>query len=77
MGDLISRQTVTDKLTRLINEFEAILSHIREWERNDSVCGLCEYDCGTSAGYECPGFESDDCFVLKDKYRKEWVNLDE
>ena len=77
MSDLFDRQTVTDKLTRLVSGFEAILSNIRERNIDDSVCGLCEYDCDTKAGYECPGFESDDCFVLSDKCRKEWMSLDE
>ena len=42
--DTISRQAVKYKLDALVNEFEEILSHIREREVNDSVCGLCEYD---------------------------------
>lgn len=80
--DAISRQTVKYKLTALVNEFEEILSHIREREVNDSVCGLCEYDgayIGQSGDWcnECPGFEKDDCFKLKDKYREEWVSIDE
>ena len=79
--DNISRQAVRYKLTALVNEFEEILSHIREREVNDSVCGLCEYDgayIGQSGDWcnECPGFEKDDCFKLKEKYRKEWTDLD-
>lgn len=42
--DCVERRLVSYKLTDLINEFEEILSHIREREENDSVCGLCEYD---------------------------------
>lgn len=81
-SDLISRQAVRYKLTALVNEFEEILSHIREREVDDSVCGLCEYDdayVGESGDWcnECPGFDKDDCFKLKDKYRKEWLNIDE
>ena len=80
-GDTISRQAVRYKLTALVNEFEEILSHIREREVNDSVCGLCEYDSayiGQSGDWcnECPGFEKDDCFKLNEKYRKEWTDLD-
>lgn len=79
--DAISRQAVRYKLTALVNEFEEILSHIREREVDDSVCGLCEYDgayIGQSGDWcnECPGFEKDDCFKLKEKYRKEWTDLD-
>jgi hypothetical protein len=78
--DCISRQAVRYKLAALVNEFEEILSHIREREVNDSVCGLCEYDgayIGQSGDWcnECPGFEKDDCFKLKEKYRKEWTDI--
>ena len=78
--DCIERRLVSYKLTDLINEFEEILSHIREREENDSVCGLCEYDgayMGQSGDWcnECPGFDKADCFKLKDKYKKEWLEL--
>lgn len=81
MKDLISRQEVRYKLTALVSEFEEILSHIRESEVDDCVCGLCEYDgayLGQSGDWcnECPGFEKDDCFKLKEKYRKEWTDID-
>ena len=78
--DTISRQVVRYKLAALVNEFEEILSHIREREVDDSVCGLCEYDgayIGQSGDWcnECPGFVKDDCFKLKEKYRKEWTDI--
>lgn len=78
--DTISRQAVRYKLAALVNEFEEILSHIREREVDDSVCGLCEYDgayIGQSGDWcnECPGSEKDDCFKLKEKYRKEWTDI--
>lgn len=81
-NDIISRRAVRYKLTALVNEFEEILSHIREREVNDSVCGLCEYDgayIGQSGDWcnECPGFDKDDCFKLNEKYRKEWTDIDE
>ena len=80
--DCISRKKVEYKLTALVNEFEEILSHIREREKDDSVCGLCEYDgayIGQSGDWynECPGFDRDDCFKLKDRYRKEWADINE
>lgn len=77
MSDLIRRSDVADKLTRIINEMEEIFSNIRMKLVDDSVCGLCEYDCDHGIdGYanECPGFEKDDCFKLKDEYRKEWTS---
>ena len=79
--DLIDRRKVRYKLTALVNEVEEILVHIREREMGDSVCGLCEYDgayIGQSGDWcnECPGFDRDDCFKLKEKYREEWLKID-
>lgn len=77
-GRWISEQDMTDKLTRLINEFEMIMSDIREKKVDDCVCGLCEYDADHGMGgyaNECPGFEKDDCFKLKDEYRKQWMSM--
>lgn len=80
-NDRISRKAVKYKLTALVNELEEIFSHIRERNVDDSVCGLCEYDgayIGQSGDWcnECPGFEKDDCFKLKEKYREEWLKID-
>lgn len=82
VGDLISRQKVRYKLTALVNEIEEIFANIREREVDDSVCGLCEYDgayIGQSGDWcnECPGFDKDNCFKLKDKYRAKWESIDE
>ena len=79
--DLIDRQKVRYKLTALVNELEEIFAHIRERNVDDSVCGLCEYDgayMGQSGDWcnECPGFDMDDCFKLKEKYREEWLKID-
>ena len=81
-SDMISKQKVRYKLTALVNEIEEIFANIREREVDDSVCGLCEYDgayIGQSGDWcnECPGFEKDNCFKLKDKYRAEWESIDE
>lgn len=80
-NDYISRKAVKYKLTALVNELEEIFSHIRERNVDDSVCGLCEYDgayIGQSGDWcnECPGFDKDDCFKLKEKYREEWLKID-
>jgi hypothetical protein len=71
VDDLISRQVAQHKINAIIDEFETIMKDIRERHVDDSVCGLCEYD-GTWCN-ECPGFERDDCFKLKDQYREEWA----
>ena len=80
-SDLIDRRKVRYKLTALVNEVEEIFADIREREVDDSVCGLCEYDgayIGQSGDWcnECPGFDRDDCFKLKEKYREEWLKID-
>lgn len=80
MDDLISRHHVEIKLKELVNEMEEIFSNIREKNVDDSVCGLCEYDCDHGLdGFanECPGFEKDDCFKLNEKYRSEWISTKE
>ena len=81
-ADTISKKAVEYKLKALVNELEEIFSNIRVRNGDDSVCGLCEYDgayMGQSGDWcnECPGFEKDDCFVLKEKYRKEWEEINE
>ena len=78
MDELISRQAAQHKINVLIDEFEIIMKDIRERHVDDSVCGLCEYDgafMSDSGNWcnECPGFERDDCFKLKDQYREEWA----
>lgn len=76
--DAIYRQDAKDRLTILVNEIESIFADIRERNVDDSVCGLCEYDCDhgiDGSAFECLGFERDDCFKLKDEYRKEWTDV--
>lgn len=78
MNDLISLEEVNKWVDKLINELELIFSDIREKEVDDSVCGLCEYDCDHGMdGFanECPGFEKDDCFKLKDSIKEEWTDI--
>lgn len=77
-SDAISRQDAKDRLTVLVNEIEGIFADIRERNVDDSVCGLCEYDCDhgiDGSAFECLGFERDDCFKLKDEYREEWTDV--
>ncbi|MBR4182477.1 MAG: hypothetical protein IKQ56_01510 [Lachnospiraceae bacterium] len=64
--------------TKMIDELEEIFSEIREKHVDDSVCGLCEYDCDHGLdGFanECPGFERDDCFKLKEEIKREWLGM--
>ena len=76
--DCISRQAAEEKLKKVVDEMALIFADIREKNVDDSVCGLCEYDCDHGIdGYanECPGFERNDCFKLKEEYQKEWTDL--
>ena len=78
MSDLISRQAAEEKLKKVVDEMALIFADIREKNVDDSVCGLCEYDCDhgiDGCANECPGFEMDDCFKLKEEYRKQWTDL--
>ena len=58
----------------LLEEFEDLCKYIREVTGGDLVCGLCEYDAGTvgEEPMECPGFDSNECFVLKESLRKQY-----
>ena len=68
-------QAVQEKINALVNEFAGILKDIRERHVDNSVCGLCEHDCSCDGYNECPGFENDDCFELKEELRKEWTDV--
>ena len=57
----------------LLKDYEALCKYVRECTGDDIVCGLCEYD----AAMECPGFESNECFVLKESLRKQYEMYDQ
>ena len=63
----------------LLEDFEALCKYVRECTGDDIVCGLCEYDAGTvgEEPIECPGFESNECFVLKESLRKQYEMYDQ
>lgn len=63
----------------MLEEFEALCKYVRECTGDDIVCGLCEYDAGTvgEEPMECPGFESNECFVLKESLRKRYEMYDQ
>ena len=71
--ELLKEQEETiDTLYSILND---VCKDVREETEGDHVCGLCEYDgahktdSGDWAG-ECPGFESADCFCMKNEIRK-------
>ena len=63
----------------LLKDFEELCKYVRECTGDDIVCGFCEYDAGTvgEEPIECPGFESNECFVLKESLRKQYEMYDQ
>lgn len=63
----------------LLIDFEELCKYVRECTGDDIVCGFCEYDAGTvgEEPIECPGFESNECFVLKESLRKQYEMYDQ
>lgn len=74
-NNLVSRQAVEDKLIKLCDSLEEIFANIRMMNVDESVCGLCEYDC--PAPFECKGFETDECFKLAYEIRHKWQSTKE
>lgn len=60
----------TEIIESLLNLIQEICADQRERHKDDSVCGLCEYD-GPS-WMECPGYEREDCFLLKRDVRAKY-----
>lgn len=64
-------QVINDMFSR----YEMLCKEIREKYESDDVCGLCQYDgayVGDSGDWmnECPGFETNECFCMKNSIRK-------
>lgn len=64
-----------NKTNELLKEFEELCKFVREVHSDDTVCGYCEYDCGAvgEEPMECPGFETDECFKLKEEFKKKYL----
>ena len=71
--ELLKEQVETSiKLYRILDD---TCKRVRESTEEDYVCGLCQYDGAykTDSGdwaNECPGFDSSDCFCMKNKIRE-------
>lgn len=63
------------KTNELLKEFEELCKFVREIHGDDTVCGYCEYDGGTvgEEPMECQGFETDECFKLKEEFKKRYM----
>ncbi len=78
VNTLPSAQPDVTAINKFIDGLEEIFADIRESHVDDSVCGLCEFDgayIGESGDWcnECPGFNRDDCFKLRDGIREKWI----
>lgn len=64
-----------NKTSDLLKELEELCKFVREIHGDDTVCGYCEYDCGTvgEEPMECPGFETNECFKLKEEFKKRYL----
>jgi hypothetical protein len=70
---LLKAQEAT--INELYNLCDGLCKDIREKYESDDVCGLCQYDgayVGDSGDWmnECPGFETNECFCMKNSIRK-------
>lgn len=68
--------TDKEKIQSLLDVIQDICDDQRQRHGDDSVCGLCEYDADHGLdGYanECPGFETDECFKLSEKFKRKYI----
>lgn len=66
---LDKQKAAIDKLYEILDD---VCKDTRERSGNDLVCGLCQYDADHGEygdANECPGFERDDCFCMKNEIR--------
>lgn len=64
-----------EAIDKLYDILDDVCKKVREITVESYVCGLCQYDGAyrTDSGdwmNECPGFENDDCFCMKNKIRE-------
>lgn len=70
--DKNDKDAVIKYLYNLLND---VCKDVRETHVGEDVCGLCQYDgayMGDSGDWmnECPGFESNECFTMKNSIRE-------
>lgn len=76
--DIVRGSYIADqqsKIESLVDTIQKICADVRETHCGTDVCGLCEYDgayIGESGDWcnECPGFDRDDCFRLKENFKQ-------
>lgn len=78
MGRLIDAEIAEKRIASLVELIDEICKDVRERHGSDDVCGLCEYD-GSTLGEsgdwypECPGFETDECFCMKESFKQKYL----
>lgn len=81
--EALEKQTEYQKrIKSLVNTIEEICKNSRDRHVDDEHCGLCEYDgayVGESGDWmnECPGFDTNDCFVLSKEFRNKYIDWSE
>ena len=70
------------KIKALLQTIEEICRDVRETYGGEDMCGLCEYDgayLGVSGDWmnECPGFETDECFKLSERFKAKYIGKEE
>ena len=68
--EITNLQVAIQNIGKLLDCIEDICADIRERYVDDTACGLCEHD--GQSWQECPGFERDDCFLLKKSFRAKY-----
>lgn len=61
-----------EKVYHLLSTLDHVCKDTRERSGDDWVCGLCEWD--GPAWMECPGFESDECFRMEERYVAQYLD---
>lgn len=71
-----------NRIKALIDTIEEICRNSRAIHLDEEHCGLCKYDgayIGASVYWynACPGFDTDDCFELSEKFKKKYIDWEE
>lgn len=72
---MAEEKTPQEIISHLYELLDDVCKDVRERYGQDDVCGLCQYDGAymTESGdyaNECPGFETDECFCMKNEIRR-------
>lgn len=65
----------SEQVAKLYELLDDVCKSVRSEHEDDSVCGLCQYDGAYMSdsgdwANECPGFDSADCFCMKNEIRR-------